>query len=114
MHSASICFFFFNLILLSIISHLDLMLRYFKPTPRWVKETGTLHLPKSCPLQTICVEGDKKVLKNLACLEACKQLHKIGSLTDNLVPDIVVEEADVEEFGNFMLSICFSYYSLSF
>ncbi|KAL2997158.1 hypothetical protein AAZX31_09G025000 [Glycine max] len=48
---------------------------YFKPAPRWDKETGTLYLPKSCPLQPICVE-------------------------DNLVPDIVIEEAEVEEFGN--------------
>ncbi|CAJ1962982.1 unnamed protein product [Sphenostylis stenocarpa] len=73
---------------------------YFKPAPRWDKETGTLYLPKSCPLQPIRLEGDKKSLKNIACLEACKQLHKIGALTDNLVPDIVVEEAEVEEFGN--------------
>ncbi|KAK7412825.1 hypothetical protein VNO78_04480 [Psophocarpus tetragonolobus] len=73
---------------------------YFKPTPRWDKDTRTLYLPKSCPLQPICVEGDKKLLKNIACLEACKQLHKIGALTDNLVPDIVIEEAEVEEFGN--------------
>ncbi|KAI4302070.1 hypothetical protein L6164_035287 [Bauhinia variegata] len=73
---------------------------YFKPTPRWHKETGTLHLPKSCPLQTVCVQGDSKFLKNIACLEACKQLHKIGALTDYLVPDIVMEEAEVEEFGS--------------
>ncbi|XP_028180116.1 endoribonuclease Dicer homolog 2-like isoform X1 [Glycine soja] len=73
---------------------------YFKPTLRWDKETGTLYLPKSCPLQPIRVEGDKKILKNIACLEACKQLHKIGALSDNLVPDIVMEEAEVEELGN--------------
>ncbi|XP_061339730.1 endoribonuclease Dicer homolog 2-like isoform X2 [Gastrolobium bilobum] len=73
---------------------------YFKPTPRWDKVSGTLYLPKSCPLQPITVQGDKKVLKNIACLEACKQLHKIGALTDNLVPDIVVEEKEVEEFGD--------------
>ncbi|XP_047176207.1 endoribonuclease Dicer homolog 2-like [Vigna umbellata] len=79
---------------------LDYSLRYFKPTPRWDKETGTLCLPKSCPLQSIRVVGDKKLLKNIACLEACKQLHKIGALTDNLVPDIVIQAAEVEEFGN--------------
>ncbi|KAH1238508.1 Endoribonuclease Dicer 2 [Glycine max] len=73
---------------------------YFKPTTRWDKETRTLYVPKSCPLQHIRVEGDKKLLKNIACLEACKQLHKIGALSDNLVPDIVIEEAKVEEFGN--------------
>ncbi|KAK7331288.1 hypothetical protein VNO77_25509 [Canavalia gladiata] len=73
---------------------------YFKPTARWDKETGTLYLPKSCPLPPIHVQGDKKLLKKIACLEACKQLHKIGALTDNLVPDIVIEEAEVQEFGN--------------
>ncbi|XP_047150385.1 endoribonuclease Dicer homolog 2-like [Vigna umbellata] len=73
---------------------------YFKPAPRWDKETATLYLPKSCPLKPIHVEGDKNLLKNIACLEACKQLHKIGALTDNLVPDIVIEEAEMEEFGN--------------
>ncbi|KAK7263739.1 hypothetical protein RJT34_31335 [Clitoria ternatea] len=73
---------------------------YFKPVPRWDKESGTLYLPNSCALQPIHAEGDKKLLKKIACLEACKQLHKIGALTDNLVPDIVIEEAEVEEFGN--------------
>ncbi|KAK4278616.1 hypothetical protein QN277_016440 [Acacia crassicarpa] len=73
---------------------------YFKPMPRWDKETGTLLLPKSCPISSICVQGSKKTLKNVACLEACKQLHKIGALTDNLVPDIVVEKNVMEEFAN--------------
>ncbi|XP_045805970.1 endoribonuclease Dicer homolog 2-like isoform X2 [Trifolium pratense] len=73
---------------------------YFKPTPRWDKEKGILYLPKSCPLQAIHVQGETKFLKNIACLEACKQLHKIGALTDYLVPSIVIEEAEVEEFGN--------------
>jgi len=67
----------------------------------WDKDKGILYLPKSCPIQAIHVQGDTKFLKNIACLEACKQLHKIGALTDNLVPSIVVEEAEVEEFGNF-------------
>ncbi|OMO99607.1 hypothetical protein CCACVL1_03710 [Corchorus capsularis] len=73
---------------------------YFKPTPRCVidKDRGicTLHLPKSCPIQTVSVQGDVKTLKQKACFEACKQLHKIGALKDNLVPDIVVEEAEAE------------------
>ncbi|KAK4359766.1 hypothetical protein RND71_021995 [Anisodus tanguticus] len=71
---------------------------YFKPNPRCVidkeTETCTLHLPKSCPLQRIIsVRGNSKILKQLACLEACKELHHMGALTDNLVPDIVEEEA---------------------
>ena len=78
--------------------------RYFKPAPRCIidKETMTctLHLPKSSPVQTICVQGNIKTLKQKACLEACKKLHVSGALTDNLVPDIVMEEAVAEDVGN--------------
>lgn len=72
---------------------------YFKPAPRWDKETCTLHLPKSCPIPDVHVKGDVKILKQLACFEACKELHKIGALTDNLVPDIVEEEG-TQELGS--------------
>ncbi|PRQ41503.1 putative ribonuclease III post-transcriptional gene silencing PAZ-Argonaute family [Rosa chinensis] len=72
---------------------------YFKPAPRWDEETRTLHLPKSCPIPYVRVEGSAKILKKIACFEACKQLHKIGALTDNLVPDIVMEEAP-QDFEN--------------
>ncbi|XP_065874496.1 endoribonuclease Dicer homolog 2-like isoform X2 [Euphorbia lathyris] len=77
---------------------------YFKPSPRCLldKEMGicTLLLPKSCPIQTIRVEGPTKYLKQKACLEACKQLHQIGALTDKLVPDTIIEEAIAQEVGN--------------
>ncbi|XP_048324502.2 endoribonuclease Dicer homolog 2 isoform X1 [Ziziphus jujuba] len=73
---------------------------YFKPTPRWDNETCTLHLPKSCPLPAIHAQGNVKILKQIACLEACKKLHQIGALTDNLVPDTVVEEDDAQETGS--------------
>lgn len=52
----------------------------------------TLILPKSCPIQTVVVEGPAKYLKEKACLEACKKLHQIGALNDNLVPDTVIEK----------------------
>ena len=79
--------------------------RYFKPDPTYVineeTETCTLQLPKSSPLQgIISVQGKRKILKQLACLEACKQLHRVGALTDNLVPDIVEEETINKELGN--------------
>ncbi|KAJ6429335.1 hypothetical protein OIU84_020879 [Salix udensis] len=77
---------------------------YFKPAPRCnidkETETCTLQLPKSSPIQTICVQGNIKTLKQKACLEACKQLHFFGALTDNLVPDIVIEEAVAEAVGS--------------
>ncbi|KAF4391118.1 hypothetical protein F8388_009540 [Cannabis sativa] len=73
---------------------------YFKPNPRWDTETRTLFLPKSCPLGFVTVEGNSKLLKQIACLEACKQLHHIGALTNTLVPDIVVEEDDAQVLAN--------------
>ncbi|XP_062084109.1 endoribonuclease Dicer homolog 2 [Humulus lupulus] len=73
---------------------------YFKPNPRWDMNSRTLYLPKSCPLRSVTVEGNPKLLKQIACLEACKQLHQIGALTDTLVPDVVVEEDDAQVLAN--------------
>jgi endoribonuclease Dicer len=75
---------------------------YFKPAPRWDEKTRTLHLPKSCPLQNVVVEENinSKIMKQTACLKACKKLHEMGALTDNLVPDVVVEEGTAQEYGN--------------
>ncbi|KAK1384264.1 Helicase [Heracleum sosnowskyi] len=76
---------------------------YFKPFPRCnidkESEKCTLYFPKSCPLPSVTVQGSVKTLKQLACLEACKKLHIMGALTDNLVPDMVEEEDD-EEIGH--------------
>lgn len=76
---------------------------YFKPAPRCdvsvEMNTCTLYLPKSCPLQPVHVQGNLKMLKQMACFEACKQLHRIGALTDNLIPAIVVEEANAPVVG---------------
>ncbi|KAK6144956.1 hypothetical protein DH2020_021776 [Rehmannia glutinosa] len=74
--------------------------RYFKPYPYCDinKELGrcTLYLPSSCPVQTIIVQGKPKFLKQLACLEACKKLHEVGALTNNLIPDIPKFQYDVK------------------
>lgn len=90
--------------------------RYFKPSPRFhideESETCTLYLPKSCPLQSVRVQQNIKILKQFACLEACKQLHQIGALTDNLVPDMVVEEAGALKLGNLYILISFLFYSI--
>uniref|UniRef100_A0A1J3CVJ0 Endoribonuclease Dicer-like protein 2 n=1 Tax=Noccaea caerulescens TaxID=107243 RepID=A0A1J3CVJ0_NOCCA len=70
--------------------------KYFKPAPRFDvnKDQGicTLYLPKSCPVKEVRVQANGNVLKQAACLKACIQLHKVGALTDNLVPDMVVAE----------------------
>ncbi|KAL9234863.1 hypothetical protein vseg_009681 [Gypsophila vaccaria] len=82
---------------------------YFKPSPRCVidevLETCTLQFPNSCPIPSVSVKGDgkmvkRKMLKHFACLEACKKLHEIGALTDRLVPDILLEEGLVQELEN--------------
>lgn len=74
---------------------------YFKPYPRCTIDeatgTCTLQFPNSCPIQSVTVEGNKKILKQLACLEACKKLHQMKALTDKLVPDIVVEEKELAQ-----------------
>ncbi|XP_024027815.1 endoribonuclease Dicer homolog 2 isoform X2 [Morus notabilis] len=72
--------------------------KYSKPTPRWDDKTQTLYLPNDL-IQEVHAEGNAKILKQIACFEACKKLHKMGALTDNLVPNTVVredEESDLE------------------
>ncbi|XP_047327651.1 endoribonuclease Dicer homolog 2 [Impatiens glandulifera] len=79
---------------------------YFKPAPYFQFDddlgTCTLYLPKSSSLTNhVTVSGNGKFLKKMACLEACKQLHQIGALTDHLVPDMVVEqEAAIQVLGS--------------
>lgn len=98
------CFFIIVSFLIFLL-FTPLLCSYFKPTPRWDEETCTLHLPKSSPLQTFTSKDDAKYPKQSACLEACKQLHKYGALTDNLVPDMVAEEAVAQGNGIYSLSI---------
>ena len=77
--------------------------RYFKPLPRFKiyneLQKCTLCFPKGCPLPEVTVHGNLKTLKQIACLEACKKLHIMGALTNNLVPDMV-EEENAEDIGN--------------
>ncbi|CAM8924446.1 unnamed protein product [Rhodiola kirilowii] len=77
---------------------------YFKPTPRCKidKNLGTciLYLPMSCPLASISVQDDPSIVKKVAYFEACKKLHEMGELTDNLIPKIVMEEAVMQQTGN--------------
>jgi len=61
-----------------------------------------LHLPKSCPIQSLVVEGKSNKLKQIACLQASKKLHEIGELSDFLLPAFDGEmEVDDQESGNF-------------
>lgn len=75
------------------------------PKPEYVfQEVGSLHkcnlkLPPASPIHE--VEGEPQstphLAKQLTALEACKQLHKIGALNDNLVPSLDFELGDAEE-----------------
>lgn len=56
--------------------------------------------PKAVQYPSVHAQGRVKILKRIVCLEACKRLHGIGALTDNLVPDIVKEEAAGQDLGN--------------
>nr|CAD1820291.1 unnamed protein product [Ananas comosus var. bracteatus] len=64
-----------------------------------IEESGvcTLYLPKGCPIETIHAEGERNLLKQIVCLEACKKLHEIGALTDYLLPECVVQSDDGDQ-----------------
>ncbi|KAJ0973480.1 hypothetical protein J5N97_021439 [Dioscorea zingiberensis] len=74
--------------------------RYYKPSPSFhvdkVFNTCTLNLPKSAAIPIVKVNARPKVLKQLACLEACRRLHEIGALTDYLLPVFDVEDGYLE------------------
>eukprot|EP01018_Ginkgo_biloba_P017577 Gb_32044 [translate_table: standard] len=76
--------------------------RYYTPRPHFHVDKGTgiciLELPTNCPITRIEVEGNINLLKPLACLEACKQLHEVGALTDYLLPE--KEEEEEEQIGD--------------
>ena len=51
-------------------------------------------------------------MKQLACLEAFKQLHDAKALTASLVPDVVLEESlglVTQELGNYRLPLVLSF-----
>lgn len=57
-----------------------------------------LYLPMNCPLPpllTVSGSDNTKTLRKMACFEACKQLHKYGALTNDLIPDVVVEDKQI-------------------
>ncbi|OQU91442.1 hypothetical protein SORBI_3001G180000 [Sorghum bicolor] len=75
---------------------------YFNPLPRFNIDkalgTCTLHLPMSSPVQTIYAEGEISIIKRVVCLNACRELHAVGALTDYLLPESSVpceDEPDI-------------------
>ncbi|MQL91413.1 hypothetical protein Taro_024009 [Colocasia esculenta] len=86
---------------------------YFKPFPRFIIDKDlnscTLYLPKCCPLSSVQVEGKQDLLKHIACLEACKKLHELHALTDNLLPWCEVEDKAADQESG-----CFSHKDTQF
>ncbi|XP_066370004.1 endoribonuclease Dicer homolog 2a-like isoform X3 [Miscanthus floridulus] len=75
---------------------------YFIPLPRFninkTLGTCTLHLPMSSPVQTVFAEGEVSIIKKVVCLNACRELHAVGALTDRLLPELSVpceDEPDI-------------------
>ncbi|XP_015572953.2 endoribonuclease Dicer homolog 3 [Ricinus communis] len=70
--------------------------RYFTPRPTFEFECFEqsfqckMMLPASAAFQTIVgpVCRSQQLAKQLACLEACKQLHQMGALDDHLLPSV--------------------------
>ncbi|KAH9328954.1 hypothetical protein KI387_001062, partial [Taxus chinensis] len=75
--------------------------RYYTPRPIFHinKEIGecVMELPRNCPILSVKVQGKCCLLKNLACLEACKKLHAVGALTHYMLP--AMEEVEQDESG---------------
>lgn len=74
--------------------------RYYTPRPVFHMNKKTaecvMELPSNCPISRVKIQGDINLLKQLACLEACKQLHAVGALTHFLLPERG-EEEDLQE-----------------
>lgn len=72
-----------------------------------VTYTCELHLPCNAPLQI--VKGPEKEsmheAQQAACLEACKQLHENGALTDMLLPDLGTPEIEGPVNGDVELPV---------
>ncbi|EYU29224.1 hypothetical protein MIMGU_mgv1a0001671mg, partial [Erythranthe guttata] len=68
--------------------------KYFTPKPKFVDLVdGGLYrcrliLPPNAPFQTNIgpLAQNRHIAKQLVCLDACKKLHEMGALSDNLLP----------------------------
>lgn len=84
-------------------------IRYFDPKPQFFyydHENGTvctITLPANAPIHQIASspQPSTELSKKDACLKACEELHKVGALTDYLLPekDEVPEELP-EDFSD--------------
>jgi dsRNA-specific ribonuclease/ERCC4-related helicase len=53
-----------------------------------------IQFPLNCPVRQVQsgFHPSKRLAKQYACLEACRQLHKLGSVNDNLIPTAWLED----------------------
>lgn len=63
-------------------------------------------------MQTFRVEGTCSISRQIACLEACEKLHKIGALSDYLIPviDEVTEDDNIGGWLNFLENLQFLHF----
>ena len=70
--------------------------RYYTPRPTFEFKyfdqlcECRIKLPPSAAVQMVVgsTSRSRTLAKQLACLEACKKLHEVGALNDNLIPSI--------------------------
>lgn len=55
-------------------------------------------------MQIIHAEGEGSVLKQVACLKACRELHAVGALTDSLLPELGVPYEDEPDIGMLIIN----------
>ena len=53
----------------------------------------------SSPVQTVFAEGEVSIIKKVVCLNACRELHAVGALTDRLLPELSVPCEDEPDIG---------------
>ena len=53
----------------------------------------------SSPVQTVYAEGEVSIIKKVVCLNACRELHAVGALTDRLLPELSVPCEDEPDIG---------------
>ncbi|XP_063950515.1 dicer-like protein 4 isoform X1 [Daucus carota subsp. sativus] len=81
---------------------------FFKPKPDFSyfdEADGTvcqIILPSNAPIHQVssAPQSSKDAAKRDACLEACKQLHQLGALTNYLLPEQDVENEDLESLSD--------------
>lgn len=82
-----------------------IFIRFYNPKPEFLfREVGSQHicdlkLPHPSPINEVKgqLQSTPQLAKQVTALEACRQLHELRALNDNLVPSLDYELGDEEE-----------------